>query len=164
MPTKQSPCQTPGFSSLRGSLTFAASRIIAFPHVFSAAKLRKPLSVTPTFQNLGPYFQWLTDIHPRIPEFPPLSSKAGQAQTAHPVDNPLVPPGRKRGHGACNPADIVDRSIDDFGIEPRRRFARAHDAEADLAQFATSGENVIVPLVDKPFVVEDVVEIGRAHV
>src|ERR1017187_1440724 len=101
MPTKQLPCQTPRFSSLRGSLTFAASRIIAFPYVFSAAKLRKPLSVSKS-RPLFPVAYRYSPPNPRIPSSIP---RAGQAQTAHPgaihvysPSNRSQPPQRPKIH------------------------------------------------------------------
>src|ERR1019366_6659581 len=70
------------------------------------------------------------------------------------VDDPLIPPGRKRGDGARAPAGAVHGSVNNVCIEPRRRFARAHGAEANLANLAASGESVVVGLVHKPLVIE----------
>src|ERR1035441_9913749 len=65
--------------NLRGFITFAASKFISFPHVFSAAKLKKPLTFTPPQLSFPLHFQSVPDLKLGIRPAPVLTSNRRHA-------------------------------------------------------------------------------------
>src|ERR1039458_5003663 len=65
---RQSPCQTPGFSSLRGFLTFA-SKIIAFPHAFFGRESEETFnSHTNISESFLPILNKIQTLNPESPK------------------------------------------------------------------------------------------------
>jgi len=78
------------------------------------------------------------------------------------VDDPFVPPTGECGNDARDPSTGVYHAVDDIRIEPRTGLAESHGSETHTPQLATTGEDVVVSLIDVVLVEQRVVD-GRSQ-